>query len=75
MIGRSFSELTDALILTGRFQQAIETARHGLAHLGGEVGALDCSHQQVAPKQPIPIVGRLTGKVKLRGEGCTPALT
>jgi predicted ATPase len=37
MVGRSFSELTDALILAGRFQQAIETARHGLAHLGGEV--------------------------------------
>jgi predicted ATPase len=37
MMGRSFSELTDALIVAGRFQQAIETARHGLAHLGEEV--------------------------------------
>jgi predicted ATPase len=37
MIGRSFSELTDALILARRFQQAIETARRGLAHLEGDV--------------------------------------
>jgi predicted ATPase len=37
MIGRIFSELTDALILAGRFPDAIETARPGLAHLGGEV--------------------------------------
>ncbi len=37
MIGRIFSELTDALILAGRFPEAIETARRGLAHLGGEV--------------------------------------
>src|SRR5713226_2300428 len=37
MIGRSFSELTDALILAGRFPDAIETARRGLAHLGREV--------------------------------------
>ena len=37
MIGRSFSELTDALILAGRFPEAIETARRGLAHLEGDV--------------------------------------
>jgi predicted ATPase len=37
MIGRIFSELTDALILAGRFPDAIETARRGLAHLGREV--------------------------------------
>ncbi len=37
VIGRSFSELTDALILAGRFQNAIETARRGLAYLEGEV--------------------------------------
>ena len=37
MIGGSFSELTDALILAGRFPDAIETARRGLAHLGREV--------------------------------------
>ena len=37
MIGRSFSDLTDALILAGRFEQAVESARRGLAHLEGEV--------------------------------------
>jgi tetratricopeptide (TPR) repeat protein len=37
MIGQSFSQLTDALILAGRFPQATETARRGLAHLEGEV--------------------------------------
>jgi tetratricopeptide (TPR) repeat protein len=36
-IGRSFSESTDALILAGRFQEAIEVARRGLAHLEGDV--------------------------------------
>jgi tetratricopeptide (TPR) repeat protein len=37
MIGKSFSQLTDALILAGRFPQATETARRGLAYLEGEV--------------------------------------
>lgn len=37
VIGRSFSELTDALVLAGRFQDAIETARRGLAYLEGDV--------------------------------------
>jgi tetratricopeptide (TPR) repeat protein len=37
LIGRSFSELTDALILAGRFEPAIETARRGLAYLEGDV--------------------------------------
>jgi len=37
MIGNSFSQLTDALILAGRFPQAAETARRGLAYLEGEV--------------------------------------
>jgi tetratricopeptide (TPR) repeat protein len=37
MIGQSFSQLTDALILAGRFAQAAETARRGLAYLEGEV--------------------------------------
>ncbi len=37
MIGKSFSQLTDALILAGRFPQAVETARRGLAYLEGEV--------------------------------------
>ncbi len=37
MIGQSFSQLTDALILAGRFPQAAETARRGLAYLEGEV--------------------------------------
>ncbi len=37
MIGRSFSELTDALIFAGSFQEAIETARRGLAYLEGDV--------------------------------------
>ncbi len=37
MIGRSFSELTDALILAGGFHQAIETARRGLAHIERDV--------------------------------------
>src|ERR1700735_519885 len=35
MIGQSFSQLTDALILAGRFPQAAETARRGLAYLEG----------------------------------------
>jgi tetratricopeptide (TPR) repeat protein len=37
MIGRRFSEFTDALIVAGRFQDAAETARRGLAHLEGVV--------------------------------------
>jgi tetratricopeptide (TPR) repeat protein len=37
MIGKSFSQLTDALILAGRFPQAVEAARRGLAYLEGEV--------------------------------------
>jgi predicted ATPase len=37
MIGRSFSELTDALIFAGRFQEAAGTARRGLAYLEGDV--------------------------------------
>jgi tetratricopeptide (TPR) repeat protein len=37
MIGKSFSHLTDALILAGRFPQAVETARRGLAYLEGEI--------------------------------------
>jgi tetratricopeptide (TPR) repeat protein len=37
MIGRSFSELSDALILAGRFQEAVETARRGLTYLEGVV--------------------------------------
>jgi tetratricopeptide (TPR) repeat protein len=37
MIGNSFSQLTDALILAGRFPQAARTARRGLAYLEGEV--------------------------------------
>jgi predicted ATPase len=39
MIGRSFAELADALIWGGRFREAIETARRGLAYLGAEVSA------------------------------------
>jgi tetratricopeptide (TPR) repeat protein len=38
VIGRSFSTLTDALVFAGRYQDAIEIARRGLAHLGKEVG-------------------------------------
>jgi tetratricopeptide (TPR) repeat protein len=37
MIGRSFSELTDALIFAGRFDEAAGTARRGLAYLAGDV--------------------------------------
>jgi len=37
MIGKSFSQLTDALILAGRFPQAAETARRALAYLEGDV--------------------------------------
>jgi len=36
-IGKSFSELTDALILAGRFPEAVETARRGLGYLGRDV--------------------------------------
>ncbi len=39
MIGSSFSELTDTLIFAGRFQEAGETARRGLACLEGETSA------------------------------------
>jgi tetratricopeptide (TPR) repeat protein len=39
MIGRSFSELTNTLIWAGQFQDAIETARHGLEHLQQYVSA------------------------------------
>ena len=37
MIGKSFSTLTDALIFAGRFEDAIEVARRGLAYLEGDV--------------------------------------
>ena len=37
MIGKSFTQLTDALILAGRFPQAAETARRGLAYLERDV--------------------------------------
>ena len=37
IIGRSFSELTDALIFAGRFREAIEVARRGLTYLEGDV--------------------------------------
>lgn len=39
MIGRSFTELADALIWVGRFKEAVETARRGLVYVGGEVSA------------------------------------
>jgi tetratricopeptide (TPR) repeat protein len=39
MIGRSFTELTDALTLVGRFQEAAQTARRGLAYLEADVSA------------------------------------
>ncbi len=39
MIGKSFAELADAFIWVGRFQDAGETARHGLAYLGTDVSA------------------------------------
>ena len=39
MIGRSFTELTDAFIWAGRFQEATETARRGLAYLQADVSA------------------------------------
>ncbi len=37
MIGRSFTELTDAFTRVGRFQEATETARRGLAYLQPDV--------------------------------------
>ncbi len=37
MIGRSFTESTDALIWAGRIQQGIEMARRGLAYLESDV--------------------------------------
>jgi tetratricopeptide (TPR) repeat protein len=37
MIGKSFSQLTDALVLAGRFQEAAGAARRGLAYLEGDV--------------------------------------
>ena len=39
MIGRSFIELTDTFIWAGRFHEAVETARRGLAYLEGDVSA------------------------------------
>jgi tetratricopeptide (TPR) repeat protein len=39
MIGRSFTELAAASIWAGRFNEATETARHGLAYLQAEVSA------------------------------------
>jgi eukaryotic-like serine/threonine-protein kinase len=39
MIGSSFAELADALIWVGRFREAVETARRGLAYVGAEVSA------------------------------------
>jgi hypothetical protein len=37
MIGKSFRRLADTLIVAGRFPQAVDTARRGLAYLEGEV--------------------------------------
>jgi predicted ATPase len=37
MIGKSFTELTDAFIWVGRFREAAETAHRGLAYLGAGV--------------------------------------
>ena len=39
MIGRGFTELTDALIWAGRFQEATETARRGLNYFQAELSA------------------------------------
>jgi tetratricopeptide (TPR) repeat protein len=39
MVGRTFAELTDALRQAGRFQEAAETARRGLAYLQADVSA------------------------------------
>ena len=39
MIGNSFAELADAFIWVGRFKEATETARRGLAYLGADVSA------------------------------------
>jgi tetratricopeptide (TPR) repeat protein len=39
MIGKGFIELTDAFIWAGRFREAVETARRGLAYLGDDVSA------------------------------------
>jgi eukaryotic-like serine/threonine-protein kinase len=39
MIGSSLAELADALIWVGRFREAVETARRGLAYVGAEVSA------------------------------------
>jgi tetratricopeptide (TPR) repeat protein len=39
MCGKSFIELTDALFWAGRFREAVETARKGLAHLEKDVSA------------------------------------
>jgi tetratricopeptide (TPR) repeat protein len=38
-IGKSFTELTEALSWAGRFQEATEAARRGLAYLDGDVSA------------------------------------
>jgi predicted ATPase len=38
-IGASFAELADAFIWVGRFREATETARRGLAYLGADVSA------------------------------------
>jgi tetratricopeptide (TPR) repeat protein len=39
MIGNSFAELADAFIWVGRFPDAAETARRGLAYLGADISA------------------------------------
>ncbi len=39
MIGRSFTDLTDAFIWAGRFPEATETARRGLGYLQADISA------------------------------------
>src|SRR5260370_26542394 len=39
MIGRSFTELTDAFFFAGRLEETAETARRGLAYLKSDVSA------------------------------------
>ncbi len=50
LIGKSFSTLTDALIFAGRFQDAIEIARRGLAYLERDVTSPGPSSRWIEPR-------------------------
>ena len=68
MIGRNFNELTDTLKLSGRFQEAMETAQRGLDYLDADVNA-DRAYLLAAVGQAHAAVGHYEPAHKALQEG------